>query len=122
MKKSTSCVKNKVICKPLGASKNMPVISRWRRNFINSLTSAIWNSKPFLDGEVISTSPLEKGVIVKRGTVVSTESGSKYFFLNYVTLAHVFRTTLGDYVEIVRFIHFSLHSEVRGESMICIYT
>jgi hypothetical protein len=54
----------------------IPVLSNWRQESDGSITGNISNSKVFRQGQKITTSPVKKGA--KAGTVVTTNSGSKY--------------------------------------------
>lgn len=60
------------------APSGVPTIVNWRRNGDRSITGFIKGSKQFDDGEKVTTSPIENGVI-RRGELVVTGSGSKYF-------------------------------------------
>ena len=60
------------------APDGVPTIANWRRNKDRSITGFIKGSKNFSDGEKITTSQIQNGVI-RRGELVTTGSGSKYF-------------------------------------------
>ena len=54
----------------------IPILSNWKQESDGSITGNISNSKMFSTGQKITTSPVKKGV--RKGTVVTTRSGSKY--------------------------------------------
>jgi hypothetical protein len=56
-------------------SKNIPILSRWKQNANGSLTGRISNSSNYEDNTEITTSAVPKA---RRGTVVTTKSGSQY--------------------------------------------
>mmetsp|Transcript_14130 Transcript_14130/g.33995 ORF Transcript_14130/g.33995 Transcript_14130/m.33995 type:complete len:981 (-) Transcript_14130:865-3807(-) len=60
------------------APSGVPTIANWRRNKDRSITGFIKGSKNFSEGEKVTTSPIANGVI-RRGELVTTGSGSKYF-------------------------------------------
>lgn len=57
------------------APSGVPVISFWRQNNDGSITGKISGSSMFTDGEVVTTSPIQKGA--KPSSVVKTSSGSR---------------------------------------------
>lgn len=60
------------------APRGVPTISKWRKNFDQSITGVISGSPNFGDGDKITTSPIADGTIAS-GNVVKTGSGSRYF-------------------------------------------
>ena len=59
-----------------GAGK-VPEVKKWRQNLDGSITGLIYNSNSFEDGTRLTTSPVPRGA--KKGTVVTTAAGTKYF-------------------------------------------
>mmetsp|Transcript_48668 Transcript_48668/g.117696 ORF Transcript_48668/g.117696 Transcript_48668/m.117696 type:complete len:906 (-) Transcript_48668:87-2804(-) len=60
-----------------GSFASISEIERWKQNRDGSLTGYVYKSKAFEDGTRITTSPVPKGA--KRGSVVTTSGGTKYF-------------------------------------------
>ena len=60
-----------------GSFTSISEIERWKQNRDGSLTGYVYKSKAFDDGTRITTSPVPKGA--KRGSVVTTSGGTKYF-------------------------------------------
>merc|ERR1740136_610793 len=59
------------------APRGVPVISDWRQERDGGISGSIFGSPSFDEGEFVSTSPITSDAI--GGTLVTTESGSKYF-------------------------------------------
>merc|ERR1712157_455672 len=59
------------------APKGVPVLSGWKENRNGSITGFISGAPGYKNGEFITTSKIKGDVIA--GTVVTTQSGSKYF-------------------------------------------
>jgi len=55
---------------------NIPVLKNWTQNSDRSISGAVSNAKNFRNNERITTSPIRGAA--KKGSVVSTASGSKY--------------------------------------------
>ena len=70
--------KKQPIAKKKAVVKNdgIPVLSNWKQDKDGTITGNITNSKMFRAGQKITTSPVKRGA--KKGTVVTTQSGSKY--------------------------------------------
>lgn len=60
------------------APKGVPTISGWKLNGDGSISGRISGSPNFKNGELITTSQIQKGRI-EAGSVVQTGSGSRYF-------------------------------------------
>jgi hypothetical protein len=60
---------------PISSRWNIPILSRWTQNANGSLTGWISNSSNYEDNTKITTSSVPKA---RRGTVVTTKSGSQY--------------------------------------------
>lgn len=60
------------------APKGVPTISGWKLNGDGSISGRISGSPNFKNGELITTSQIQKGRI-ESGSVVQTGSGSRYF-------------------------------------------
>lgn len=72
-------VKTRVgLAKPKKAPRGVPTVSKWRKNRDGSITGFITGSATFDENEKITTSAIVKGDFSK-GSVVQTQSGSKYF-------------------------------------------
>ena len=56
----------------------VPTLKQWKENPDNSIEARIYGSSSFSDGEIITTSPIEKTYKVAKGNIVQTSSGSKY--------------------------------------------
>merc|ERR1711935_357806 len=59
------------------APRGVPVISNWKQDRNGGIDGRIFGSPSFDEGEFVSTSPITSDAV--GGTVVTTESGSKYF-------------------------------------------
>merc|ERR1711935_1083017 len=59
------------------APRGVPVISNWKQDRNGGIDGRIFGSPSFNEGEFVSTSPITSDAV--GGTVVTTESGSKYF-------------------------------------------
>jgi len=60
----------------MGKQADPPTLKRWRQNRDGTITGMIYDSKSFVDGTRITTSPVARGA--KNGTVVKTSGGSQY--------------------------------------------
>lgn len=60
------------------APKGVPTLSGWKLNGDGTVSGRISGSPNFKQGELITTSPIQKGRI-DSGSVVQTGSGSRYF-------------------------------------------
>lgn len=60
------------------APKRVPVFKIWRKRSDGSVVGRIYNSPSYEDGDVVWTSPINKGNI-EGNSEVATESGSRYF-------------------------------------------
>jgi hypothetical protein len=60
----------------MGKQADPPTLKRWRQNRDGTITGMIYDSKSFVDGTRITTSPVARGA--KKGTVVKTAGGSQY--------------------------------------------
>lgn len=58
------------------APRGIPIISKWKQARDGSITGVISGSEKFNDGDPVTTSPIRGSAV--GGTVVTTESGSKY--------------------------------------------
>lgn len=67
---------NKTECE--GKPSDLPTFKGWRHRSDGSIVGRIYNSPTYVDGDVVWTSPITKGV-VKENQEVATESGSKYY-------------------------------------------
>lgn len=65
---------------PKKAPAGVPSLVKWRVNRDKSITGFISGSKSFSEGEQVTTSPIVSEEI-KKGEVVKTGSGSKYFLV-----------------------------------------
>jgi len=63
---------------PAVAPKGVPTLTKWKQNRDGSVTGSITGSEAFEKGMKITTSPIANGEF-KAGSVVQTESGSRYF-------------------------------------------
>ena len=71
-----------------GPPKGVPVLSKWTRNSDGSISGIIFGHPAHVDGDTISTSPL-KGEAIS-GSVVTTQSGSRYVMYIHMYCLHVF--------------------------------
>merc|ERR1711957_381073 len=67
--------------KQVAAPKGVPVLKQWKQVKGNAVEGRIFASKSFQDGTTVTTSTIagKKGAKLSKGTVVQTQSGSKYF-------------------------------------------
>ena len=68
---------------PPDAPAGVPKVINWKRNFDGSISGFVTggSSDSFVEGERIITSPLRKNSTVRKGSTVTTVSGSKYFLV-----------------------------------------
>jgi len=57
---------------------NLPTFRGWKHRSDGSIVGRIFNSKTYVDGDVVWTSPITEGT-VKENAEVPTESGSRYY-------------------------------------------
>lgn len=62
--------------KPPKINSKIPILTNFIQNKDGSLTARIYNSKNFVDGDAITTSPIP--ITAKDGMLVTTATGSKY--------------------------------------------
>jgi len=77
-KKPESSSPSGTVPKPTKAPKDTPTIVAWRKNANGGVSGQIFGSMNFKEGERVETSSIASGE-VENGSVVTTESGSKYF-------------------------------------------
>ena len=61
------------------APRGVPTITNWSKRRDGGISGLIYGSPNFDDGDRVETSPIAGGAVVANGSVVQTNSGSRYF-------------------------------------------